>query len=534
MVDPHWIRGPADELAIAQGCDFDAEAGQFVCDFIEQFCRQSKGRWAGEPIELLDWERDYLMRLFGWRLPSGLRRFLTSYLEIGKKNGKSTLVSALVIVFLVADGEGAPEVHLNACDREQASIVFDEAAKMVRADDDLSARLDIIDSKKRIVDPAGNGLIRANSADVPSKDGANPSHVIFDELHRQKSRAMWDVYKYASSARDQPLRISITTAGEDDQGVWYEQRERSEKINDGTIPDITHLGVVYRALETDDLDDPATWRKANPSLGVTIDLEKFRREWEEAKQNPIELANFKRLRLNIITAGSTAYLPAGVWEACPFSILPAYRRGQPRYMGLDLSSINDLCALATLDGDQEDGFDLTMRFWLPKENILALERQHGVPYRVWADKGYIVLTDGSTIDYQFIRREILELAGEGDLKKLLADPYNANQLLIQLAETDGLPVEMLRQGYLSLSAPTKELLRLITCGKLRHDANPVMRWMAGNAVVERDAAGNEKLSKKRSGKKIDGMAALVNAIAGASSNSDGGGSVYEDRGLLFL
>lgn len=533
-VEPRWIRGPADERAIEQGCYFDEEAGRFVVDFIQTFCRQSKGRWSGQPLTLLDWQVDFLMRLFGWKRPNGLRRFTRAYMEVAKKNGKSTIVSALLLYFLLGDGEGAPECYCNACDRDQASIVFDEAARMVRASPELSMRLQVIDSRKLIVDPVGHGKIRANSAESGSKDGLNPHVTIFDELHRQKNSDLWEVFEYAAAAREQPLTISITTAGEDTSGVWHEQRQYSEDIIAGRVADISHLGVVYRADPKDDLDDPAVWRKANPSLGETIDEAKFRAEWEEAKQVPRKRANFLRLRLNVIAAGAAKFVDPEIWkENGLVPVDPAALAGAPCWAGLDLSSTNDLTALALVFGDRDEGFDVLMRYWLPGDNIAELEAQHRRPYRAWADAGLITLTPGNVVDYAFIRREINDLAGAFALRKLLADPFNATQLTLEMRESDGLPIENLRQGFLSLSDPTKQLDRLIRARKVRHGGHPILSWNAENAAVVADTADNIKLSKKRAAGKIDGLAALVNAIA-ATSGDDAGPSVYETRGLLTL
>ena len=533
MIDPRWIRNPSDELAIAEGCTFDESAGRFIREFIEGFCRQSVGKWAGEPLKLLDWEADFVMRLFGWKRANGLRRFTRAYLEVAKKNGKSTLLAALAIALLVVDGEASPEIHLNAVDRDQASIVFNETKRMIGQSPELEGRFEVIDSKKRIVYPAAHGVIRANSADVPSKDGVNASAVFFDELHRQSDRAMWEVFEYASVARDQPLRIAITTAGDEEAGPWHEQREYSEKVAAGVIPDTTHLGVVYRALPSDDVDDPATWHKANPSMGVTIKEEDFAREWEEAKHDASKRANFLRLRLCIVTKSDVAFIDLAEWDRCSSpAIIVA---GAPWYGGLDLSETSDLTALAFVAGDPDDGFDAWFRFWLPADNIVELERAHQVPYRAWAEQGHIILTPGTVIDYAFIRKEINDLAGDREVRKLLVDPYNAAKLSIELREQDGLPVETIRQGFLSLSAPTKELRRLIRSGKLRHGGHPIARWHASNAIAESDAAGNIKLNKRKSRRKIDGLAALVNAIAGATGEgSDDGPSVYESRGVLFL
>jgi phage terminase large subunit-like protein len=526
-----WVRNASDELAISQGCYFDVKAGRYVIDFVHQFCRQSKGRWAGQQLVLLPWQVDYLMRLFGWKNANGTRRFKRSYLEVGKKNGKTTLCSALAIFLVLADCEGAPEVYVNAVDREQASILYEEASRMVKASPELSKRLMVIDSKKRLIDPIGNGKFVANSADVASKDGINASAIIFDELHRQKTREMWDIFEYAGASREQPLTISITTAGESQDGVWWEQRDYSEKVNSGVIPDISHLGVVYRALETDDIDDPATWRKANPSLGVTISAEDFKRELQEAKEVPVKLSNLLRLRLNIVTRGDTAFCSLQQWDAC--RDVPIFAEGEPVFGGLDLSTLDDLTALAVIGGDADSGVDVEMYFWLPEDNIVELEKRHQVPYRHWADRGLITLTPGNVIDYSFIRSQINAIAQERGLQKLMVDPWNATKLALELKEQDGLPVEYIRQGYLSLTGPTKELLRLILSRQIRHGGNPILRWHASNAVAEQDAAGNIKLSKKKSARKIDGMSALVNALAGLTAGVTTQ-SVYETQPLLLL
>jgi phage terminase large subunit-like protein len=526
-----WIQNASDKLAIEQGCYFDPSIGKAACEFIQEFCIQSKGRWAGKPLILLDWQAIFLMRLFGWRAADGKRRFKRAYLEVAKKNGKTTLLSALALLLLIADGEGAPEVYVLAVDRDQASILFDESARMVRSSPEFASRLELVDSRKRIIDPDGNGRITAGSAEVSQKDGVSASCVIFDELHRQKTRAMWDIFEYSGASREQPLKISITTAGEDTGGIWHEQREYSEKVNAGVIPDITHLGVVYRALEEDDIDDPRTWAKANPSLGHTISIEDFRRELTEAKELPTKLANFKRLRLNIVARGEQAFCSIEQWDACnAHAILTAT---DPILGGLDLSQLDDLTALAIVSGDPGSDVNVEMSFWLPEEGIVDLEKRHQVPYRTWADMGLITLTPGNVIDYSFIRHQINALAQERDLLKLLIDPYNATKLGLELKEQDGLPVEYIRQGYLSLSGPTKELLRLILSGQLRHGGHPILRWHASNAVAEQDAAGNIKLSKRKSARKIDGLAALVNALAGFTSITSTA-SVYETKPLLVL
>ena len=298
------------------------------------------------------------------------------------------------------------------------------------------------------------------------------------------------------------------------------------------IPDVAHLGVIDRALPEDDLDNPATWRKANPSLGVTINEDDFQKGLAKAKNNPAELGNFLHLRLNIICRAEGKFIELSDWDKCNGWADPS--PDDRTYMGLDLSDRNDLTALVVIMGNFQSGFNVGCRFWLPRENINKLERQHQVPYRTWADQGHIELADGNTIDYGFVKAQILEIASRRNVVKLFTDPYNAKKLAEELLNNEGLPVAYHRQGYLSLSDPTKTLHELIMGGKLRHNGHPILRWHASNAVVRRDAAGNIKLDKEKLRRKIDGMAALVNAVGAAISDPGETRSVYEKRGVLWL
>jgi phage terminase large subunit-like protein len=519
-VDPKWIRSRADRLAIEQGCYFEEKAGLKVIAFIERFCRQSIGKWAGKALRLFEWQKDFLMRLFGWKQADGRRRYKSAYMEVAKKNGKSTLLAPLLLYLALCDGEAVPDIHINAAARDQAKIIFDEAVRMINASPDLLKRVRINDSKadKTIHFPENDGSISANSADVASKDGANASVVAFDELHRQGGNyKQWLVFKYAGVAREQFIRLVITTAGEDHVGPWHDQRELSDRINSGASDDITHLGVVYRALPEDDINDPATWRKANPSMGLTIREEDFRRELEQAKGSPRDLAEFLRLRLGIVIGGAKKLFDMVAWAACGEEgedFDPDVNEGKPWHCGLDLSSTTDLSAFVAIRGDEEDGFDIRCRFWLPEDNIVHLENQDNQPYRAWSDMGLITLTPGPRIDYAFIFNELKEIAEENEITTFLADPALAFAICDRLKEETDIPVEYLRQGFISLGPPTKEVERMVGLHKLRHGNNPVLTWCVMNAVASKDAAGNIKIDKDKSQQKVDGAAALVDAYAG--------------------
>lgn len=543
-----WIRGPADVLAVRLGYWFDLEAANHAVEFIETFCCPSEGVGAGKPLVLLDWQKDFVMRLFGWKRPDGLRRYRKAYVEIPKKNGKSMLLSAIILLLLMADGEPSPKIYLNAVDREQAAIIFDESRKMVEASPELAKRLEIINSKsdKRIIFPANNGVVIANSSVVGSKDGLNAHAVVFDEIHQQPDRRLLDVFEYASIAREQPVWIGITTAGEDDTGPWHELRVYAERNNRGDVdpPDLEFLGVVYRADPDDDIDSPATWRKANPSLGHVLKEEEFANALRAAKETPEKWPNFIRLRLNIIAHDEGALISSEAWAKCGPADGVAKRadlslfKGVPCNAGGDLSTRIDITALVAVWGDLVKGFDVACWCYLPEDNVAELSRRDRVNYRAWADAGWLTLTPGCTIDYGFLRAEINRLKDGHDLRVIAMDPKEANHLNQLLSSEDGIDVRELRQGFLSLSDPTKELQRLAHAGLLRHDGNPILKWCLLNAVAEKDAAGLIKLSKRKSRQKIDAAAALVNAIAAALSGGEAGRagrpSKYETEGMMVL
>lgn len=530
-VPAEWIRDESDRLAIEEGCWFDESAGMRVVAFIERFCIQSVGEFAGKPLVLIEWEYDLTMRLFGWKRPDKRRRFNSVYVEIGKKNGKSTFLAALEIVLVLIDGEASPQVYINACDRGQASIIFDESARMVQASAELSRRLRIVDYKKRIVCPSNHGSIRANSADAPNKDGFNPSAVLWDELHRQPDYALWEVFLYSMSARRQPLRIAITTAGEDDTGVWFEQREYSERVAKGIIPDTTHLGIVYRCDPADDLDDPEVWRKANPALGITIDEATFAREWKTAKANPRLRAAFLRLRFNILGKSDSTLIPVEEWDACHDPLDLTECADLIATGGFDLASKIDLAAFVALIRRPDGRLHCLPRFYLPEDRAKLGEQTDRVPYGLWAKQGWLTLTPGGATDYEYIRHDINRMAGrewhEPDhayrsdddapfrlaFEEIAGDEWNAAQFATTLRDQDGFRVTFITQGFRSLSPPTKELEKLVTIRGITHDGNPLMRWCIANAVAVEDAQKNLKLDKKKSRLKIDGAAALVNALA---------------------
>lgn len=533
---PEMIRTPADSLALEEGCYFDPEEAERPIRFIESFCCHSKGEWAGQPLTLLDWQKDYNRRLYGWRRPNGTRRFRVSYREVPKKNGKSTEISGKSLYHGIADGEPAAEVYINAYDLSQARIIFDEAARMVRSSPLLSRVLTVVPSAKRITHGPSESFIRALSADVASKDGVSASYTIFDELHRQAKSDMWDIFEFAGAARRQPLLEAITTAGYDRNSICYRQHDYTKKVNSGLIPDTAHLGQIYAADPADDIEDPAVWAKANPSMGVTIQVEDFRRELRKALENPTQLNNFLRLRLGIWTNASERFLRRDQWDACGVRTFTLEDLdGLPCYGGLDLSLTTDLTAFALIFIASDGTVFVVLRFWAPEERADYRESRDRVPYRTWARQGFLTLTPGSIVDYEWMKREIVELHQRFGIRKIFIDKTYATQVALQLRDVHGIPVEFLGQGFLSLAAPTRELERLTVSTRLAHGNNPVLNWMADNAVATVDPAGNAKLDKGKSTERIDGLYALIDALAAWMTEAeDNEPSVYESRGVVYL
>jgi len=534
--DKRWIRTKADRLAVKQGCYFDAAAADFAVEFIETFCTLTKGRTAGKKVRLLEWQRDLVARLFGWKRKDGSRRFRTAYIEIPKKNGKSLLMSAIAIYMAVADGESGAEVYLAAVNSKQARIIFDECKKMILTSPALKKRLEIKDTNKKILYRTNFSKIELVTSDAESQDGFDSSCTIFDELHRQKNSRLWDVFEFAGRGREQPLLLAITTAGQDKSSVCWQEHERARKIIDGTSLDTTHLAVIFAADRTDDLDDPATWKKANPSLGHTLSIEDFANDLAKVRESPSRLNNFLRLRLDIWTEPETSYISHEAWSRCGGPIDVAALAGRKCFAGLDLSSKKDITALVLLFEGDDGGITLVPRFWIPETQAREREREDSIPYSSWASQGLITLTPGSGIDYDLIELEILDLNGLYRIRSITSDDWGSAEAVCQRVAKKGIKTGFMGQGFRSMSEPTKELERLAIIGKLNHGNNPILGWMNGHAAVVSDAAANVKLVKPaaNSPKKIDGLIASIEALFALLLTRKAKPNAYSTRKVEFL
>lgn len=491
---------------------FDKALAQKAVDWFPRYLRHTKGEWKGSRFELLPWQKkDVIEPLFGTIKDDGLRQYKTVYVEAPKKQGKSPLAAGIALYLLFAEDEPGAEIYSAACDREQASIVFDIAADMVRRNLKLAHRCKILDSTKRIVHNKGS-FYRVLSADVRTKHGFNPHAVIFDELHAQPNRNLFDVLTVGTgAARRQPVIFIITTAGWDRTSICWEIHERARKIKGGITEDPTFLPVIYAADEKDDWTDEAVWKKCNPSLGHILNIGEFRDHCKLAQELPSEENNFRRFRLNQWVRQETRYIPMDRWRGeCAEPFDPEMLLERPCYGGLDLASIQDLAAFLLLF--EVDGLTYCLpKFWIPEKNIEQRCRRDGVPYDVWVRQGYITATPGNTIDYDYIENDIEKLGKIYKIQEIAYDRWGSAQIIPHL-EMMGFTVLMFGQGWKSMSNPTKAMLREILKGTLRHNDNPVLTWNADNLMVMTDAAANVKPDKEKSTEKIDGITALIMAL----------------------
>ena len=509
---------------------YDEAAAQKAVDFFRLAGHHVKGEWAGQPIILLPWQENDIVRpLFGWKRPDGTRRYRTCYVEIPRKNGKSTIAAVIGLYLLLADDEPGAEVYSAAADRSQAAIVFDLAKSMVAMSPLLSRRLEVY--QRSLVAPATRSSYKVLSADVESKFGYNAHGIIFDELHTQPNRKLWDALTTATGARRQPLTFVMTTAGYDRHSICWEQHDYAEKVKAGIIQDDSYLPVVYAASEDDDWTDHKVWAKANPSLGNTIKRDYVETECRHAQDIPGYQNTFKRLQLNIWTEQSTRWLDMATWDACRSDFEAADLEGRDCFAGLDLSSTQDITALS-LVFPGPDGYQVLSYFWAPEEGISKRAQRDRVPYDLWSQDGHIEATEGNVVDYDIIRNRINELNQRFHIVEVAIDRWNSTDLQRRLQD-DGFVVVPFGQGFASMTAPSKELERVLLSGQLRHNGNPVLRWMVSNVAVLQDAAGNLKPDKAKSTERIDGVVALIMAL-GRSMVQPGGWSIYETEPLLVI
>lgn len=513
---------------------FDENKAERVIKFIN-YLKHTKGVWHGVPFDLLPWQDKIIKDIFGNIKDNGYRQYNTAYVEIPKKNGKSEIAAAIALYLTCADSEWGAEVYGCAADRQQAPIVFDVAVDMVDQCPALKRRIKPIISQKRLVYMPLGSFYQVLSSEAFSKHGLNVHGVIFDELHAQPNRELFDVMtKGSGDARTQPLFFLITTAGTDRNSICYEVHQKADDILRGKKIDPTFYPVIYGIKDEDDWGNEANWYKANPSLGHTIDIEKVRAAYVSAKENPAEENIFRQLRLNQWVKQSVRWMPMDIWNKCSFEVDPEKLKGRECYGGLDLSSTNDITAFVLIfpPTADDDKYYVIPFFWIPEENLKLRVRRDHVPYDIWKKQGFLNTTEGNVIHYAFIENFIDELVKKFNIKEIAFDRWGAVQM-VQNLEGLGFTVVPFGQGYKDMSPPTKELMKLTLEQKIAHGGYPALTWMMDNIYVRTDPAGNIKPDKEKSTEKIDGAVALIMALD-RSIRHESKESVYEKRGMRSL
>ena len=513
--DPFW-REWHTRRAREIGCTYDEARADGVVGFMQSH-KLVKGRWGGQRVTLLPhFEQQAVRPFYGYMdADTGKRRFTRCDMWTGKKNAKTTNGSMIASEALFWEREPGAEVYSCAGDREQSGLIYQNFAPMVESNAYLAPISKRLDTQKRIVYPQLNAFYAATSSEAATKAGYQPSCVLFDEIAFQPNRALWDMMTQgAFASREQPQLWVMSTAGWDRNGIGYEEYTYARQVRDGVVDDPRLLPVIWEMPEDAEWDDPANWALANPALGYVFGMDSLEAEFRKAVERPANENAFRMLRLNQWVSQETRYIPMHAWDAC--NAEPHLFTGREWFGGLDLSTTTDVTAWVELAFD--DGWcDVNAHFWLPGHDIEEKERRDHVPYREWARAGHMTLTDGDIVDYQVVRRHINQRAELiGMPYEVGFDPWSARQFCEVELPHDGFNMAQVRQGYATLSSPTKQLLELVVAGRLRHGGNPVLRWMADNVIAIRDPAGNVKLDKGRATGRIDGIAALVNALDRAS------------------
>lgn len=496
---------------------FDQDAADYAVGFFESFLFHTKGKFAGQPFTLMRWQReDIVEEIFGWkRVSDDTRRFRVGYIEIPKKNGKSTLLSGMALLLTIADSEPAAEVYIAANSRDQAGIVYRSMAEMVRASPYLRGKLDVVDSRKNIAYLPTNSFARVIASESHTAEGLNIHALVYDEIHATKDRRLWEAVRYGGISRSQPLLCAITTAGAERSGLCWEQHEYAEKVIADPSYDPQFFPYIAAASPDDDWKSPAVWSAANPSFGETMDETSFEADVREAEQSNSKQAAFKRYRLNLWCQSENKFLDMDQFDKC---CVPLENISPDRvwYAGLDLAQTWDCNAFVAVSRDHDDVFDVMCRFWIPGANAHKRSIGDNVPYVEWnkdPEQG-LCLTPGDVCDYDFVKRDILKFCRDRSVRRIAVDPHNSHYLVQQL-QGEGLDVIGFSQGFTSMNAGCRLVETLTAQTRLRTGGNKILTWMAGNASVKENADGYIKIVKPspNSSARVDGVIALAMALA---------------------
>lgn len=517
------------EHGAARGLRFEPSEAEYAINFFK-LLSLTEGEFAGNPFLLEPFQQFIVGSLFGWKGADGYRRFRTAYIETAKGSGKSPLAAGIGLLGLVGDGEAGAEIYAAAVTRDQAKILFSDAEKMVEKSPTLSSKIE--STVNNLTYGATQSYFRAISAEARGLDGKRVHMALIDELHEHPSPIVVDKMRAGTKNRRQALIFEITNSGYDRNSVCYDHHRYSEQILEGSLKNDEWFAYVCGLDENDDWKDESVWLKVNPGLDTILPRKYMREQVAEAIGMPSKQNIVLRLNFCVWTEQATRWLDMDQWDLCGGKINAQSLVGRRKcWAGVDLSATTDLSALALVfEPDDEDIVDVLMYYWVPEERMRERAQRDRVPYDRWVREGFIEMTEGNVVDYDAIRERINGLRDMGyNIAEVAMDPWNATQTSTQLMG-DGFEVAAIRQGFASLTSPSKELERRVAEKSIRHGDNPVLRWNASNVAIAQDPAGNIKPDKSKSTERIDGIAAIVNGMARMlyRENTE---SVYQERGL---
>tara|TARA_R100000951_G_scaffold90032_2_gene78192 strand:- start:11962 stop:13686 length:1725 start_codon:yes stop_codon:yes gene_type:complete len=502
---------------------YDIAAAERPCKFIE-LLRHIKGDLARkkENLKLEPWQCFVVTSIFGWlHKETGLRRFSEVYIEVPRKNGKSTLISGIGLYMLAADNEEGSEVYCAAVDRQQASLVFNDAKRMAERAEGLKDGLGVETSAHSIhvfqTASTMKALCRESGGNL---DGLNPHAALIDELHAHKTRDLYDVIESGMGARSQPLLLSITTAGFNTSGVCFEKRDFATKVLNKAIISDSLFTVIYTIDQEDLLEQKELftnedlWIKANPNWGVSVNPDFIRKQANKALVETKVRNNFLTKHLDVWTNTEASFIDMNKLALCVDTSLRVEDfAGEVAYKGTDLASKSDFADDVLLFPkiiDGETHIYCFAKHYLPEETV---EESTNASYKGWADSGLIQITDGNIIDYEVITENFLQDDKDYDLRECGYDPYNANQFTTHLV-AKGIRMVEVPQTVRYLSEPMKELEALILSGRFHYDGDPILTWMFSNVTCEPDKNDNifPRKAKGQKQNKIDGVVAIITAL----------------------
>jgi len=515
-----------------EGYHFDPKAAAGVVWFFPEYLKHYKGGFNGKPFILEPWQQFITACLFGWKNKDGFRRFNKAYIEVPRKNGKSTYAASLGIYLFMFDNEAGAEIYVAATKHAQAKICHNDAKEMIKRSPKLNEQVTILRDNIHIVETASK--FEPLAADSKTLDGLNVSTAIIDEVHAHADRNLWGVLETGIGSRDQPIMIGITTAGTNKESICHDLKTYTEKLLElpDEFKDESFFGIVYTIDEGDNWEDEASWFKANPNLTVSCKLEDLRKKVVKARNMPAELSNFLRKHLDVWTESENPWLNMRLWRECNDEVDPEKLIGRDCYIGIDLANTLDITAMVLLFPpiEPDEKIKLLFHFWIPSDNIHDRVHRDKVPYDTWIRQGYIHTTPGNVVDYDFIEQTIDEEVNKYKVLEIAYDPYNAMQLMAKLQDK-GLECISIAQTWNNMSPPTKELETLIYSKQIAHGNNPVITWMMSNTVVHIGPSGNYKPDKRKSNERIDGVIATIMALSRMVLHVDQT-SIYSTRGVI--